>query len=53
MHRPWLLDHSEWFKPYVAGYYAWQFLGQELAREVVLERLDELLLLGRGGVVHA
>lgn len=22
MHRPWLYEHSEWFKPYVAGYYA-------------------------------
>jgi hypothetical protein len=22
MERPWMFDHSEWFKPYVEGYYA-------------------------------
>jgi hypothetical protein len=26
---PW--PHSEWFRPYVAGYYAWTYLGQEIS----------------------
>ena len=52
LHRPWLLDHSEWFKPYVAGYYAWSRLGLELTREQTIARLDELLTLGRE-VAHA
>lgn len=47
MDRPWLLDHSEWFKPYVAGYYASQH-GLELSREEVMSRLDELLEMGQG-----
>lgn len=47
LHRPWLFDHSEWFRPYVAGYYAWILLGEELDRDATLARLDELLELGR------
>jgi hypothetical protein len=45
MDRRWLKPHSEWFKPYVAGYYAWTFLGEDLTREQVDARLDELLAL--------
>lgn len=44
MRRPWLFDHSEWFKPYVAGYYA-SLRGEELDRDAVMGRLDELLTL--------
>lgn len=40
--RPWMLDHSEWFKPYVAGFYASQ-RGEELTREETMARLEELL----------
>jgi hypothetical protein len=40
---PW--PHSEWFKPYAAGWYAWSYLGEELTREETLARLDELLAL--------
>jgi hypothetical protein len=40
---PW--PHSEWFKPYAAGWYAWAYLGEELTREETLARLDELLAL--------
>ena len=40
---PW--PHSDWFKPYVAGYYALVYLGQELSREEVEGRMDELLAL--------
>ena len=31
--RPWLWDHSQWFRPYVAGFYAWYYSGLEIARE--------------------
>lgn len=40
---PW--PHSDWFRPYVAGYYAWTYLGLELSREETEARLDELLAL--------
>jgi 5-methylcytosine-specific restriction endonuclease McrA len=42
--RLWLYEHSEWFKPYVAGYYAKQF-GLPDDKDYVLAHLDELLLL--------
>mgnify|MGYP001397670851 CR=1 FL=1 len=47
MERPWMLGHSEWFKPYVAGYYAHQ-RGLPDDRESVLARVDELIALGQG-----
>lgn len=43
MSRVWPWEHSEWFKPYVAGYYAWVYLNEDLDRAAVEERLDELL----------
>lgn len=42
MDRPWVREHSEWFKPYAAGFYA-SLLGEELTREQTMARLDELL----------
>lgn len=45
MERVYILPHSEWFRPYVAGFYAWTYLGEDLSREEVTERLDELLAL--------
>lgn len=45
MDRPWVYEHSEWFKPYAAGYYAWRHLGEELNRAEVMARLEELLAL--------
>ena len=45
MLRPYHREHSDWFKPYVAGFYAWHFLGEELTREQTEARLDELLAL--------
>ncbi len=42
---PW--PHSPWFQPYVAGYYAWTYLGENLTREQTEARLDELLALER------
>lgn len=43
--RPWRREHSDWFKPYVAGFYAWHFLGEEISRDEAMSRLDELLAL--------
>lgn len=45
MERPWHDEHSEWFKIYAAGYYAWAYLSEELTREETAARLDELLAL--------
>ena len=42
---PW--EHSDWFKPYAAAYYASVYLGEELDRNETLARLDELLALER------
>ena len=47
LNRPWMFEHSEWFKPYVAGWYAYSYLGEDLMREDVEARLDELLALER------
>lgn len=46
LNRPWPWQHSEWFKPYAAGFYASQLLGVDLTREQTEERLDELLAIG-------
>lgn len=40
-------EHTAWFKPYAAGWYAWAYLGLELSRGEVADRLDELLALER------
>jgi hypothetical protein len=45
MERRWLYEHSEWFKPYVAAYYAITALGEDLSRAEVEARLEELLAL--------
>ena len=47
MERQWMFDHTEWFKPYVAGFYAYTMLGEDLSREEVEERLEELLTVGQ------
>lgn len=43
MGRPYHYEHSEWFRPYAAGFYAWKYEGAELTREQVAERQTELL----------
>lgn len=43
--RPYMFEHSEWFKPYVAGYYANQN-GLPSNRDYVMAHLSELLVLG-------
>lgn len=40
---PWFLEHSEWIKPYVAGFYAKKYEGRDIARAEAEERLTELL----------
>jgi hypothetical protein len=47
MARIWPWEHSQWFQPYVAGYYAHAYLGEDLERDDVMARLDELLGLER------
>jgi hypothetical protein len=47
MERVWLFDHSEWFVPYVAGYYAFR-LGLDLTRAEAIARADELIAAGQG-----
>lgn len=41
--QPWFLEHSDWIKPFVAGFYANKYEGKKLTREQVLARLDDLL----------
>ena len=40
---PWFLEHSDWLKPYVAGFYAWKYEGKRITREEAESRLEELL----------
>ena len=47
MARVWPWEHSPWFRPYVAGYYAHVYLGEDLSREEAEARMDELLALER------
>lgn len=44
---PFMFEHSEWAKPYVAGFYAFKYLGKELTREEVMADLETLLALER------
>lgn len=44
---PYFLEHSDWFKPYVAGFYAKKYLGVSLTRAEATARLEELLKLER------
>jgi len=46
MEQPWIFEHSEWFKPYVAGYYATRN-GHPSDRDWVIEHLDFLPEYGR------
>lgn len=47
MNQVFPFEHSEWFKPYAAGYYAFTYLGEDLSRRETELRLDELLALER------
>lgn len=43
MERVYPHEHSEWFKPHAAGYYAEVYLHEQVTRKEALDRLDELL----------
>jgi len=43
MDREYYFEHSEWFKPYAAGFYAFKYQHQELTREEVMRGLEPLL----------
>lgn len=45
LERVWPWPHSEWFKPYAAGWYAHAYLGEHLSREETVARMGELLSL--------
>jgi hypothetical protein len=47
MENPWPWEHSSWFKPHAAAWYALRYLGENLTYTQTLVRLDELLALGR------
>ncbi len=40
---PFFFEHSEWAKPYIAGFYAWKYEGRQITREEAEQRMEELL----------
>ncbi len=42
-HQPFMLEHSEWFKPYVAGFYAKKYEGRDITREEADAEMERLL----------
>jgi hypothetical protein len=46
MERLWMFEHSDWFKPYAAGYYAHQN-GLPHDKQYVMDHLMELLEYGK------
>ena len=44
--RPWMFEHTAWFKPYVAGFYAWQN-GINASRSQIESCLTSYLALGQ------
>lgn len=45
--RPWLWEHADWFRPYVAGFYAAYYGHVFLSCDETVARIDELLALGQ------
>lgn len=45
MAQQYLGEHSEWFKPYLAGYLAFHVLGEDFTRAKIEELLPDLLAL--------
>lgn len=45
--QPYMLEHSDWYKPYVAGFYAKKYEGKDITREEAVRRMDELLAYER------
>lgn len=53
MAQIYLHEHTPWFRPFVAGYYAFTVLGLDLTRAEVDARLDELLKVGQPWLEYA
>lgn len=49
--QPYLYEHSEWFKPFVAGYHAHLF-GLPEDKAYVLENMERLLHIGYGHLIY-
>lgn len=47
MDQNYMLPHSDWFLPYVAGYYAFTKLGENFAREEIERDLAHYLSIGQ------
>jgi hypothetical protein len=45
--RAYLWEHADWFKPYVAGFYASFYGGIQITREQAVAELDRWLALGQ------
>lgn len=41
--KPCFLEHSQWLKPYIAGFYARKYEAKHITREEAMYRLDQLL----------
>lgn len=42
--QPYVLEHSDWFKPFVAGFYSAKYEGNpEITRDEAVRRMDDLL----------
>jgi hypothetical protein len=52
MERWWMFDHSSWFVPYVAGYYA-NLAGLPTDREYVEQHAEELLEWSKNPISNA
>lgn len=53
LERPWYLPHSEWFRPYVAGYFASRH-DLPTDKEFVFANVERLIALGQSAILdHA
>lgn len=52
MEQPWMFEHSDWFKPYVAGYYA-HLMDEDESRERVEAQADEIIALYMAKMTYA
>ena len=44
---PYMFEHSDWLKPFVAGFYAKKYQKRDLNRDAVLAELEALLSIER------
>ena len=50
--RAWLFEHSDWMRPYAAGYYAFTFGNLDLPREEVARDTDRFIAMGQPWLVE-